>query len=229
MKALILGSKGYIGSSMAQFLALRDMEWTGFYSWEMSLEYANTCSYIIYALGNRSRNEANKRRREEDYFQPLLNALAACLKFNLPLIFISSYALMFPQHIGDFDNLRYTWLRGRAEKIIRNYGINYLIARYPSIYQSIMPKDMLLYRMTWDTNFVLTDPCHFHYIQHSSAANAFTMSFLPELLKEKVCKTVIVPSQAYLLQDLYHLSQTNHFNIEERRDEKNLTFNPRTP
>lgn len=222
---LILGSTGYIGKKF-KHLADKKKTFNIFCPSRDELDILNSIyllSYlqcnkidaIINFTGKRLSNKENVKDFVATNTIGIQNIIDCCESLNIKLINISSYAILDYVKTECPEEDIYKSLKLFVEALIKTSKCQYLSFILPTIIDKIMPKDMLVYRMTFDESFKLTNKDKYYYYQKMD----FTVKFLynhilPFLSIDKHSFHLIVPCEIQTLESLFALCKENKFGLK---------------
>jgi dTDP-4-dehydrorhamnose reductase len=215
--SLFLGYNGYLGCIFGNYLFKYEKNIIFYDKNNLNIDNiidiikSNNIKIIYNFLQKRNCDNSNLKRFLDSQVIFFKKIIKICKNYNIKLVYPSSYAVICDIAKDRFE-LIYKKIKEQQEKLVINNLDNYLILRFPSIYNYIMPKDMLLYRMTWEENFELTN---YNLIYEILSEYKLQSYLYNNNILEKNKEIITLPSDKYTLLEIYNLCKNNYFEIEK--------------
>jgi hypothetical protein len=201
----LLGGYGYLGSIFHGYFQATSIN-------PGSIRQSSDLDVLISAIGTRERFHTDS---SYESFMGTTRGLALdCAKKDILFVYLSSYAVYDP-------NLsKYGSVHVLNERVIQGTeNLRYLILRLPSIYNKVMPHDMLIYRMTHEEVIIpKSDLDKRYYIQSSKKLCSFIEQQLKgaeyNLILSEYNKILKVPADEVSLADLQYQCKYNYYGVE---------------
>jgi nucleoside-diphosphate-sugar epimerase len=213
---LILGHNGYIGNlfytnfkDKIDFLVYEDKIFNIDKINDLIINNNITTVYNFF----QKRSTKNIIRFKESQINYFKKVLLLCRKYDIKLVHSSSYAVI-NNLCETKDEKLYKKIKKYQEELILKNLNKYIIFRFPSVYSSNVPEDMLLYRMTFDENFLLTNLNKCHFITSFDDIKDYIIKNNILNLNDSI---INIPAEEYNLKELYNLAKKNHFKLNKKK------------